>query len=131
MSFKIPCGGFELDENVFSLDENDVLSLSGGGGGSSDFVVNFNTADMQTFTADKTYTEVGEAIKSGRFVRSILTNTAPDGMMIGQSNSVLYDEFQISFGWTMAYSGNSASVIQIIYTEDGIEAIKVDIKPTT
>ena len=27
MSFKIPCGGFELDENVFSLDENDVLSI--------------------------------------------------------------------------------------------------------
>ena len=33
MSFKIPCGGFKLDENSFSLDENGVLSVSGGGGG--------------------------------------------------------------------------------------------------
>ena len=34
MSFKIPCGGFKLDEKSFSLDENGVLSVSGGGGGS-------------------------------------------------------------------------------------------------
>ena len=29
MSFKIPCGGFRLDEKSFSLDENGVLSVSG------------------------------------------------------------------------------------------------------
>ena len=34
MSFKIPCGGFKLDEKSFSLDVNGVLSVSGGGGGS-------------------------------------------------------------------------------------------------
>ena len=33
MSFKIPCGGFKLDEKSFSLDENGVLSVSGSGGG--------------------------------------------------------------------------------------------------
>ena len=27
MSFKIPCGGFKLDEKAFSLDENGVLSI--------------------------------------------------------------------------------------------------------
>lgn len=27
MSFKIPCGGFKLDEESFSLDKNDVLSI--------------------------------------------------------------------------------------------------------
>lgn len=27
MSFKIPCGGFKLDEKLFSLDNNDVLSI--------------------------------------------------------------------------------------------------------
>ena len=32
MSFKIHCGGFKLDEKSFSLDENGVLSVSGGGG---------------------------------------------------------------------------------------------------
>ena len=30
MSFKIPCGGFKLDEKSFSLDLNGVLSVSGG-----------------------------------------------------------------------------------------------------
>ena len=33
MSFKIPCGGFKLDEKSFSLDVNGVLSVSDGGGG--------------------------------------------------------------------------------------------------
>lgn len=28
MSFKIPCGGFRLDEESFSLDENGVLSIT-------------------------------------------------------------------------------------------------------
>ena len=31
MSFKIPCGGFKLDEKSFSLDKNAVLYVSGGG----------------------------------------------------------------------------------------------------
>ena len=44
MSFKIPCGGFELDENIFSLDENDVLSLSVGGGVQPDWNQNDSTA---------------------------------------------------------------------------------------
>lgn len=42
MSFKIPCGGFELDEKSFSLDENDVLSLSVGA--QSDWNQNDETA---------------------------------------------------------------------------------------
>lgn len=129
MSFKIPCGGFELDENVFSLDENDVLSLSGGS--SSDFVVNFSTANMQDFTADKTYAEVVEAIKSGKFVRSIVTITAPDDTITVQSTYVLHNNSQIGFGWTMVGSGSNVSVIQITYAESGIEAITANIKPTT
>ena len=28
MSFKIPCGGFKLDEKSFSLDKNDALSIT-------------------------------------------------------------------------------------------------------
>lgn len=44
MSFKIPCGGFKLDEKSFSLDVNGVLSLSGGGGVQSDWNQNDSTA---------------------------------------------------------------------------------------
>ena len=29
---KVPCGGFKLDENFFGMNENDELSLLGGGG---------------------------------------------------------------------------------------------------
>ena len=39
MSFKIPCGGFKLDEKSFSLDENGVLSVSGGGGTDDVYIV--------------------------------------------------------------------------------------------
>ena len=28
---KVPCGGFKLDENFFGMNENDELSLVGGG----------------------------------------------------------------------------------------------------
>ena len=45
MSFKIPCGGFKLDEKSFSLDVNGVLSVSGGGGGAQpDWNQNDSTA---------------------------------------------------------------------------------------
>ena len=44
MSFKIPCGGFRLDEKSFSLDENGVLSVSGGGGVQPDWNQNDSTA---------------------------------------------------------------------------------------
>lgn len=131
MSFKIPCGGFELDEKVFSLDENDVLSLNGSSSSSSDFVVNFSTADMQAFTADKTYAEVVEAIESGKFVRSIVTITAPDDTITVQSTYVLQNNSQIGFGWTTVGAGSNVSVVQITYAESGIEAMTANIKPTT
>ena len=46
MSFKIPCGGFKLDEKSFSLDVNGVLSVSGssGGGAQPDWNQNDSTA---------------------------------------------------------------------------------------
>lgn len=75
MSFKIPCGGFRLDEKSFSLDENGVLSVSGGGsggGGSGEVttlhinVTAVNRETMEaTFTADKTPTEMQQASVNG------------------------------------------------------------------
>lgn len=41
---KVPCGGFKLDEKSFSLDDNGVLSVSGGGGVQSDWSQNDSTA---------------------------------------------------------------------------------------
>ena len=70
MSFKIPCGGFRLDEESFSLDENGVLSVSGeGSGGATTLHINVTAANLETmkatFTADKTPTEMLQASVNG------------------------------------------------------------------
>ena len=70
MSFKIPCGGFKLDEKSFSLDENGVLSVSGGGsGGVTTLHINVTALNAETmeatFTADKTPTEMLQASVNG------------------------------------------------------------------
>ena len=44
MSFKIPCGGFKLGGKSFSLYENGVLPVSGGGGVQPDWNQNDSTA---------------------------------------------------------------------------------------
>ena len=70
MSFKIPCGGFKLDEKSFSLDENGVLSVSGGGGGGATTLhINVTAINIETmkatFTADKTPAEMSQAATTG------------------------------------------------------------------
>lgn len=75
MSFKIPCGGFRLDEESFSLDENGVLSVSGGNGGDSSgsgsiMKVIISYADG-TYTADKTYDEIKAAYDAGMVVYAV------------------------------------------------------------
>ena len=72
MSFKIPCGGFKLDEKSFSLDENGVLSVSGGSGGGGEIttlhinITAINGETMEaTFTADKTPAEMLQASVNG------------------------------------------------------------------
>ena len=69
MSFKIPCGGFRLDEESFSLDKDGVLSVSGGGGGVTTLHINVTAINMETmeatFTADKTPAEMQQASLNG------------------------------------------------------------------
>ena len=71
MSFKIPCGGFKLDEKSFSLDVNGVLSVSGGGGGGGVTTLHINVTALNaetmeaTFTADKTPAEMKQASANG------------------------------------------------------------------
>ena len=70
MSFKIPCGGFKLDEKSFSLDVNGVLSVSGGGsGGATTLHINVTALNLETMeatlTADKTPAEMQQASVNG------------------------------------------------------------------
>ena len=90
MSFKIPCGGFKLDEKSFSLDENGVLSVSGGGsGGVTTLHINvtaINRETMQaTFTADKTPAEMQQASVNGP-IWCVATFAA--GVMSGEALSL-------------------------------------------
>ena len=79
MSFKIPCGGFKLDEKSFSLDENGVLSVSGGG--EPDFYVNvvnasFDEQGVADLTLDATTEQIYTAYESGKhvFINMLGTN---------------------------------------------------------
>ena len=77
MSFKIPCGGFKLDEKSFSLDENGVLSVSGGSsGGGGVFRVNLTpTHKLNQYSADKTFAEIVAAYKGGMEVEAVIVES--------------------------------------------------------
>ena len=98
MSFKIPCGGFELDENIFSLDENDVLSLSVGA--QSDWNQNDETAldyvkNRPFYTAEPVPTVLLEEITApfegvgGGFYLTLLQST--DILSVGETYTVSWD----------------------------------------
>ena len=80
MSFKIPCGGFRLDEKSFSLDVNGVLSVSGGGSGGGVFRVNLTpTNEVNQYSADKTFDEIVAAHKGGMEVEAVTVES--DGVL--------------------------------------------------
>ena len=98
MSFKIPCGGFELDENIFSLDENDVLSLSVGA--QSDWNQNDETAldyvkNRPFYTGDSAPTVLLEETTApfedvgGGIYLTLLQST--DVLSVGETYTVSWD----------------------------------------
>ena len=114
MSFKIPCGGFRLDEESFSLDENGVLSVSGGGGGVTTLHINVTGINEEThkatFTADKTPAEMLQASVNGP-IWCVITFAA--GLM---------GEEAVSFGVPPAWlSGEAAfgAATAILHEGDG------------
>ncbi len=101
MSFKIPCGGFRLDENSFSLDENGVLSVSGGGGVQPDWNQNDSTAtdyikNRPFYTGDPSETVLVE--------ESTVSFSGSDGMYMAQIQS----NFEATVGETynVSWDGN-------------------------
>lgn len=102
MSFKIPCGGFKLDEKSFSLDVNGVLSVSGGGGGSvqPDWNQNDETAldyvkNRPFYTIEPVPTVLLEEITApfedagGGFYRALLQST--NILSVGETYTVSWD----------------------------------------
>lgn len=103
MSFKIPCGGFRLDEKSFSLDENGVLSVSGGGGGvQPDWNQNDSTAadyikNRPFYTGDPAETVLVE--------ESTVSFSGSGGMYLAQIQS----NFEATVGETYKVSWDGAA----------------------
>lgn len=78
MSFKIPCGVFRLDEESFSLDENGVLSVSGGGDSTKNLnVVVFSGGSNSSMpdSCNVTYDELRGWIENGTPVVAVWNAT--------------------------------------------------------
>ena len=110
---KVPCGGFNFNDSQFDMN-NDVVSLKNGSGGDSRIVDMVLTSDLENerYIADKTWTEVSDAIKAGKLVISLFNQN------IGTETSTsllifnTYGEFE-SEGGTMVYYVQSMSTNSI------------------
>lgn len=134
MSFKIPCGGFRLDENSFSLDENGVLSISGSG---SDLTPIYIIDQDNAFSSSATFEEVWELPANVLATRLIFTrNTSTVGLGHGSSccgvekhsTRAFGDNFILRF---VLRSPNSdltceAEGVVLVWHSDGIERMTSD-----
>ena len=120
MSFKIPCGGFKLDEKSFSLDENGVLSVSGGAssGAITTLHIDISAINAETmeasFTADKTPAEMYHASLNGP-IWCVVTFAA--GTM---------ENKEWSIGLPPAWCGNDVAfgmAVRITHDQDGSNKI--------
>ena len=86
MSFKIPCGGFKLDEKSFSLDENGVLSASGGGGGGVQPDWNQNDSTAADYIKNRPF-YTGDPGETVLVEESTVAFAETRGLYIGQTQS--------------------------------------------
>ena len=86
MSFKIPCGGFKLDEKSFSLDENGVLSVSGGGGGGVQPDWNQNNDTAADYIKNRPFYE-GDPVETVLVEESTVSFSGSGGMYLAQIQS--------------------------------------------
>ena len=85
MSFKIPCGGFRLDEESFSLDVNGVLSVSGGGGSvQPDW--NQNDSAAADYVKNRPF-YTGAPVETVLVEESTVSFALADGVYMGQLES--------------------------------------------
>ena len=104
MSFKIPCGGFKLDEKSFSLDVNGVLSVSGGGGGGGvqpDWNQNDSTA--ADYVKNRPF-YTGDPVDTVLVEESTVSFAAANGVYMGQLKStfvpIVGETYKVSWDGT-------------------------------
>ena len=119
MSFKIPCGGFKLDEKSFSLDENGVLSVSGGGGADDVYLIKrITNEDTGAQELQGDYAGALAAYESGKSLKFVEAFIA-DGeeLVYCESFSYAYSPGSSKFRFA-CYDGSN--FITYILTESGI-----------
>lgn len=103
MSFKIPRGGFKLGEKSFSLDENGVLSVSGGGGGGAQPDWNQNDSTAADYVKNRPF-YTGDPVETVLVEESTVLFAAEHGMYMGQLQST----FSATVGETYKVSWDGA-----------------------
>ena len=104
MSFKIPCGGFKLDEESFSLDENGVLSVSGGGGGGVQPNWNQNNDTAADYIKNRPF-YTGDPSETVFVEESTVSFSGSDGMYSAQIQS----NFEATVGETYKVTWDGAT----------------------
>lgn len=96
---KVPCGGFKLDENFLSMNENDELSLVEGGEGRAykslvtdgtgtakwedkKFTVTFTSDDGANLSSDKTFSEIIDAYKAKKTISAVVHTGENDDTLL-------------------------------------------------
>ena len=109
MSFKIPCGGFRLDEESFSLDENGVLSVSGGGGGGVLIVNITNGPEEGLLVADKTIAEIIAAARTqlvfAQYSAAVTPDTVAPHFIAGPLTCIRMERFDGVEVTTVCFAG--------------------------
>lgn len=86
MSFKIPCGGFKLDESSFSLDVNGVLSVSGSSGGGVQPDWNQNDSTAADYVKNRPF-YTGDPVETVLVEESTVSFAAANGVYMGRLES--------------------------------------------
>lgn len=74
----IPCGGWYIDENTLSFDENKVLSVTGGGGAAGVSSFNGRTGAVVPQDGDYTAEQVGAvSLSGGTMTGNLILNSDP------------------------------------------------------
>ena len=113
MSFKIPCGGFKLDEKSFSLDVNGVLSVSGGSGGGAQPDWNQNDSTAADYIKNRPF-YTGDPVETVFVEESTVSFSGSGGMYSAQIQS----NFEATAGETYKVSWDG-TVYECICVDDG------------
>ena len=104
MSFKIPCGGFKLDEKSFSLDDNGVLSVTGGGGGGVQPDYNQNDEAASDYIKNRPF-YTGDPVETVFVEESTVSFTNAGGLYMAQIQS----NFEATAGETYEVTWDGAA----------------------